>query len=83
MRHGASDFHIVEIGIATLGRHRANAFHGVRHQRVIALLDARTHVLPEDVQAVAPAVVSHRLALAGDLAGENAAARLLRSVAIP
>ena len=50
-----------------------------------ALLDGRNHVVPEDVQAILPGVVSHRLHSAGDAAngGRDAATRLLHSVAIP
>jgi MoxR-like ATPase len=56
--------------------------------RAWALLDARRHVVPEDVQAVLPGVVGHRLSPAG--VGREAAststelaARLIQSVAIP
>jgi len=53
--------------------------------RAWALISGRTMVLPEDVQAVAPGVMSHRLMGHGDLAGpSNAAVRtLIESVAIP
>ena len=51
--------------------------------RAWALLDARDHVIPEDVQAVLPGVVGHRLTLAGEVKGMSAAARLVQSVAIP
>ena len=34
--------------------------------KALAALEARDHVLPDDVQAMAPAVLSHRLALAPD-----------------
>lgn len=51
-----------------------------------ALIGGREHVLPEDVQAVLPAVVGHRLR-ASDRAHEasatDIAARLLREVPIP
>ena len=56
--------------------------------RAWALLDARKHVVPEDVQAVLPGVVGHRLSPTG-VAREAAAtstdiaARLIASVAIP
>ena len=55
----------------------------VHAARAWALLDARKHAVPEDVQAVLPGVVSHRLQLAGDGAGTDVAARLLAAVAIP
>jgi MoxR-like ATPase len=56
--------------------------------RAWALLDARKHVVPEDVQAVLPGVVGHRLSPAGiarDAAANSTdvAARLIQSVAIP
>ncbi|MEQ1776700.1 MAG: MoxR family ATPase [Burkholderiales bacterium] len=56
--------------------------------RAWALLDARKHVVPEDVQAVLPGVVGHRLNLTGatrEAAATSAdvAARLIQSVAIP
>jgi MoxR-like ATPase len=56
--------------------------------RAWALLDARKHVVPEDVQAVLPGVVGHRLNLTGatrETAATSAdiAARLIHSVAIP
>ena len=51
--------------------------------RAWALLDARSHVIPEDVQAVLPGVVGHRLTLAGEHTGMSAAARLMQAVAIP
>jgi MoxR-like ATPase len=56
--------------------------------RAWALLDARRHVVPEDVQAVLPGVVGHRLSpigVARETASTSAevAARLIQSVAIP
>ncbi|MBM3343518.1 MAG: MoxR family ATPase [Betaproteobacteria bacterium] len=57
----------------------------VHATRAWALLDARTHAVPEDVQAILPAVASHRLHAVGDAVkgGADAAARLLQRVAIP
>jgi MoxR-like ATPase len=55
----------------------------VHAARAWALLDARSHAVPEDVQAVLPGVVSHRLPAPGDGANSGAAARLLAAVAIP
>jgi MoxR-like ATPase len=57
----------------------------VHATRAWALLDARKHAVPEDVQAILPGVVSHRLHTAGESGapGMDAAARLLQSVAIP
>jgi MoxR-like ATPase len=50
--------------------------------RAWALLAGRDMVLPEDVQAVAPAVIGHRLRSAGD-GRATSVARLLESVPIP
>ena len=56
----------------------------VHAARAWALLDARKHAVPEDVQAIVPGVVSHRLHAAGEGAtGTDVAARLLAGVAIP
>jgi len=57
----------------------------VHASRAWALLDARKHAVPEDVQAILPGVVSHRLHVTGDApnGGADAATRLLHSVAIP
>lgn len=55
--------------------------------RAWAYLDGRSHVLPEDLQAVLPAVVAHRLTAAGGdtshANGTTLAAQLLQQVAIP
>jgi len=54
--------------------------------RAWALIDGRTHVVPEDVQAVLPGVVGHRLmpgAEARRLNGTDVAQHLVREVAIP
>ena len=51
-----------------------------------ALIEGRDSVLPEDVQAVLPAVVGHRLRGSGEFGGETDAARvahLLAAVPIP
>ena len=50
--------------------------------RAWALLAGRPMVLPEDVQAVFPAVAGHRLA-GGARSGALHAQALLRSVAVP
>jgi MoxR-like ATPase len=58
----------------------------IRAARVWAFLSGRDLVLPEDVQAIAPQILSHRLLgteHAGVDAGEELAARLLRGVPIP
>jgi MoxR-like ATPase len=41
--------------------------------KALAALEARDHALPDDVQALAPAVLTHRLLLAPDAAGEDRA----------
>ncbi|MCC6530984.1 MAG: MoxR family ATPase [Burkholderiales bacterium] len=54
--------------------------------RAWALMDGRSEVLPEDVQAVIPGVVGHRLHAAGQhgrINGVDVAARLIAAVAIP
>jgi MoxR-like ATPase len=51
-----------------------------------AMIAGRAHVLPEDVQAVLPSVVGHRLRVrdrAGEASPQEVAARLLREVPIP
>jgi MoxR-like ATPase len=58
----------------------------VHAARAWALIADRRHVLPEDVQAVLPSVVTHRLPLAidgGRLSGSESAQRLMTEVAIP
>jgi MoxR-like ATPase len=54
--------------------------------RAWALLDGRDHVLPEDVQAVLPGVIAHRLRPADDTAPSAAntvAAALIEAVPLP
>jgi MoxR-like ATPase len=54
--------------------------------RAWALIDGRDHVEPEDVQAVLPSVVGHRLhgrGLGSAITGRELAERLLADVAIP
>lgn len=57
--------------------------------RAWAMLDGRTHVVPEDVQAVLPAVAGHRLHAAAHSAGHERlqqselVALLIRAVTIP
>lgn len=43
-----------------------------RAAKALAALEGRDHVLPDDVQALAPAVLSHRLALAPDMISGDA-----------
>ncbi len=54
--------------------------------RAWALLDARDAVIPEDVQAVLPGVVSHRLQAVGEYSKQNSdvlVRELIEAVAIP
>jgi MoxR-like ATPase len=51
--------------------------------RAWAYMDGRDHVLPEDVQAVLPAVVTHRLAPGLRQSSQASPAELLLQVAIP
>ncbi len=54
--------------------------------RAWALMDSRGHVVPEDVQAVLPGVVGHRLAAADEASrvnGADVAEQLIKRVAIP
>jgi len=44
-----------------------------RAAKVLAVLDGRDHALPDDVQALAPAVLTHRLLLAPDAPDEDRA----------
>jgi MoxR-like ATPase len=57
----------------------------VRSAQAWALLHGRDHVIPEDVQAVLPGVVTHRLRSYGTItqAGFDPAQHLLKAVAIP
>ena len=45
-----------------------------RASKALAALDGRDHVLPDDVQALAPAVLAHRLLLAPEAAQGDGAA---------
>jgi MoxR-like ATPase len=55
----------------------------LRSARAWALLDRRNSVIPEDVQAVAPAVAGHRLRADGDGPGADPGERLVAAVPIP
>lgn len=55
----------------------------LRSARSWALLDGRRSVIPEDVQAVTPAVVGHRLRPEGDSVGADPGERLVAAVPIP
>ncbi len=58
----------------------------LRNARAWALLEGRSHVLPEDIQEILPATVCHRLHSTSDTGvdeGESLAQHLLESVPIP
>ncbi len=54
----------------------------LRSAKTWALIDGRSYVIPEDVQAVLPSVVGHRLAAAADFGGDGGAlvTKILSSV---
>ena len=55
-----------------------------RAARTWALLNGRGHTLPEDLKAVLPAVVTHRLSLRSDSQSASAVVEsLLNGVAVP
>ncbi len=55
----------------------------LRSAKAWALVDGgRQHLLPEDIQAVLPAVVDHRLAEAAQQSGQLVSARILRQVPV-
>jgi MoxR-like ATPase len=51
-----------------------------RAAKAMAALEGRDHVLPDDVQALAPAVLAHRLALAPDAIAPGGADAVVRDV---
>ena len=59
----------------------------LRVARAWALIEGRDHVVPEDLQAVLPGVVGHRLTRTGEQGGADSAdelaAKLMREVPIP
>jgi len=50
----------------------------LRAAKAVAALEARDHALPDDVQALAPAVLSHRLLLAPEAVTEGGAEAVVR-----
>src|SRR5690606_22318899 len=55
----------------------------LRGARALALLDGRDHALPEDVQALFPAVAAHRIVPESEAEGRDGLAdRILRAVAV-
>ena len=71
-----------------LGASPRATLHLVRAAKAAAALDARDHVLPDDLQALAPSVLSHRLILTADaqIAGrttESVISDILRRVPVP
>ncbi len=55
----------------------------LRAAKAYTLLQGRAHVLPEDVQAVLPAVACHRLKTTGDASPTAAGEALIKHVPIP
>ncbi|MDX2424800.1 MAG: MoxR family ATPase [Cycloclasticus sp.] len=56
----------------------------IQSAKAWALIDGREHVYPEDIQAILPSVVNHRLLLQNKLSSDQGAAQiLLGEVAIP
>lgn len=49
----------------------------LKSSKAWALIDGRHHVIPEDVQAVAPAVIAHRVRDAGDFSDEHGSVALV------
>jgi MoxR-like ATPase len=78
-------------GLARLVRYGASpraALHLAQAARAHAYLARRSHVVPEDVKAVAPDVLGHRLVMSYDADGEGVAARdvvrqILDTTAVP
>lgn len=56
----------------------------VRSAQAWAMMDGRSHVLPEDVQAICPCVIDHRLQTRREASATNSAAEhLLQHVPVP
>ncbi len=71
-----------------LGASPRATLHLVRASKAAAALDARDHVLPDDLQTLAPSVLAHRLILTADaqIAGrttESVITDILRRVPVP
>jgi MoxR-like ATPase len=71
-----------------LGASPRAGLHVLRAARAQASLDGRDHVLPDDVQRVAPAVLGHRIMLSGEATlarrtAEDILADLLRTTPVP
>jgi MoxR-like ATPase len=71
-----------------LGASPRATLHLVRAAKAAAALDARDHVLPDDIQSLAPSVLAHRLILTADaqIAGrttESVIADIVRRVPVP
>ncbi|MDH3438388.1 MAG: AAA family ATPase, partial [Betaproteobacteria bacterium] len=81
--------------LVTHTRHAVDYVNGLSPRAALALLHAarawalmsgRGHVVPEDVQAVLPGVVGHRLVSTGEVsrvASNDTAAHLVKQVTIP
>ena len=101
LQHDAQQIHVSPAlldyvqALANHTRRTADYVNGLSPRAALALLHAarawalmagRVHVLPEDVQAVLPAVVGHRLLPTGEVTranGADIADRLIKQVAIP
>ncbi len=71
-----------------LGASPRATLHLVRAAKAAAALDGRDHVLPDDIQALAPSVLAHRLILTADaqIAGRTTGSvvtEILRRVPVP
>jgi MoxR-like ATPase len=75
-------------GDVRLGASPRATLHLVRAAKAFAALDARDHVLPDDIQTLVPSVLAHRLILTADaqIAGrtpETVLTDILRRVPVP
>jgi MoxR-like ATPase len=71
------------LGLFTQGLSPRGGLALLRAARAWALLEGREMVLPEDVQAIAPAVITHRVRVAAELPRADAVPRLLAAVPVP
>jgi MoxR-like ATPase len=87
--------YVVDLAAATrtsphirLGASPRATLHLLRAARAHAALDGRDHVLPDDIQALAPAVLAHRLLLSSEaqlarLGPHEVVAEILRRTRVP
>ncbi len=98
LQHAASSIYVAPAiieycqSILAYSRQAGLFIHGLSPRAGLALLGAakswammqsRQEVLPEDLQAVLPAVVNHRLVLQEDLSSLEAGAQILQHVPVP